>query len=96
MPMGKIDEKTAIELNRLSEAFLAKQKELSAIEQEMKQYVHKVMDDREMWDSLEDVAEMISYIPQNYLRFTLYERLYRLQGMVDIDSGQDAHTMKFQ
>ena len=96
MPMGKIDEKTAIELNRLSEAFLAKQKELSAIEQEMKQYVQKVMDDREMWDSLEDVAEMISYLPQNYLRFTLYVRLYRLQGMVGKDSGQDAHTMKFQ
>ena len=41
MPMGKIDAKTAMELNRLSEAFLAKQKELSAIEQEMKQYVNK-------------------------------------------------------
>lgn len=96
MPMGKIDAKTAIELNRLSEAFLAKQKELSAIEQEMKQYVHKVMDDREMWDSLEDVTEMISYLPQNYLRFTLYERLYSLQSTIEADSGQDAHTMKFQ
>ena len=96
MPMAKIDEKTAIELNRLSEAFLAKQKELSAIEQEMKQYVYKVMDDREMWDSLEDVAEIISYLPQNYLRFTLYERLYSLQSTIEADSGQDAHTMKFQ
>ena len=96
MPMGKIDEKTAIELNRLSEAFLAKQKELSAIEQEMKQYVHKVMDDREMWDSLEDVAEMISYLPQNYLRVILYERLYSLQSTIEADSGQDAHTMKLQ
>ena len=94
--MGKIDAKTAIELNRLSEAFLAKQKELSAIEQEMKQYVHKVMDDREMWDNLEDVAEMISYLPQNYLRFTLYERLYSLQSTIEADSGQDAHTMKLQ
>ena len=62
----------------------------------MKQYVHKVMDDREMWDSLEDVAEMISYLPQNYLRFTLYERLYSLQSTIEADSGQDAHTMKLQ
>ena len=96
MPMGKIDAKTAMELNRLSEAFLAKQKELTAIEQEMKQYVNKDMDDREMWDSLEDVAEMISYLPQNYLRFTLYERLYSLQSTIEADSGQDAHTMKLQ
>mgnify|MGYP000040207832 FL=1 len=62
----------------------------------MKQYVHKVMDDREMWDSLEDVAEMISYLPQNYLRFTLYESLYSLQSTIEADSGQDAHTMKLQ
>ena len=54
------------------------------------------MDARVMWDSLEDVAEIISYLPQNYLRFTLYERLYSLQSTIEADSGQDAHTMKFQ
>ena len=77
--VDSIDAQTLKELQRLGKVFQRKEKQMLDASKDLQNLVKKIMDDQQMWDSMEDVLDMIYLIPKGYAQFTLWERYYELK-----------------
>ena len=79
MKVDSINAQTLKELQRLGKVFQRKEKQMLDASKDLQNLVKKIMDDQQMWDSMEDVLDMIYLIPKGYAQFTLWERYYELK-----------------
>lgn len=79
----KIDAKTNEEIQRLGDVFREREKQMLDSEAELKDFVWKVMDEQHLWDSTEDILDMIYRIPKSYVSFMLWERYHELKKQAD-------------
>ena len=77
----KIDRETAEKLQHLRTVCIQHEKALECAEETLRDFVDDFMVKHDMWDSPEDVREMIQHLPPGHLRFTLFERIHELQAM---------------
>ena len=69
--VDSINAQTLKELQRLGKVFQRKEKQMLDASKDLQNLVKKIMDDQQMWDSMEDVLDMIYLIPKGYAQFTL-------------------------
>ncbi|MCM1221704.1 MAG: hypothetical protein NC548_45255 [Lachnospiraceae bacterium] len=79
----KIDAQTAKEIQRLGKAYQKKEEQMQDASAKLKDFVWKVMDEQHLWDSMEDVLDMIYRIPKGYVSFMLWERYHELKKKQD-------------
>ena len=68
--VDSINAQTLKELQRLGKVFQRKEKQMLDASKDLQNLVKKIMDDQQMWDSMEDVLDMIYLIPKGYSQFT--------------------------
>lgn len=74
-----LDREMTEEIRRLGKVVCNRQEKLKEAEKTLEYYVRSYMTEHRMWDNLEDIKEIISYLPKGYFRFRMYETYYELQ-----------------
>lgn len=93
----KVEKDAAKEIQKLASEYCRRKKQLQDAENLLKCYVHKYMDEHDMWREPEDILEIIGQLPQGYLRFSLFEQYYALlekqDGQINDGNRQEGHTL---
>lgn len=79
----RLSKEATEEIRRLGNIVCDCQQELKEAERALGKFVREYMTVHNLWESPEDVMEVIRHLPQGYFRFTMYEKYYELQEAQD-------------
>lgn len=81
----KLNQEAKIEIQRLRDIICTRQEELKNAERSLEDFISTYMTEHDMWNSSEDLIEIIEQLPKGFLRFKMYERFYSLLELDEPD-----------